>query len=274
MADWRVSKGSKYHGGGAVTASSTGTSVSDNTTVNTKGNWAQIIASTEVEGSGLIVSLSQATQSGDSLIDIAIGAGGSEVVIVENLLFSIVTGSAGGQLYYIPIKIPRGSRISARKQNSVGGTTRGEVLALVVGSQIGSEQPFSRVTTYGADTTDSGGKEVDPGAVAHTKTIVEVAASTTNRIKSLVMAFGQKGSSSLSTATWLVEVMIGAGGSEKVLIPEFALNATATKDTLVPMVVGPLPVDIPAGTRVSIRAQCSITTTPGRQFDVVLYGID
>jgi hypothetical protein len=50
---------------------------------------------------------------------------------------------------------------------------------------------------------------------------------------------------------------------------QFATNACWSPNT-----VGPLPVDIPAGTRIAARMQASITDATDRLMDVIVYGID
>lgn len=105
-----------------------GTAVDPGGTANTKGAYSQIVSSTVADIAGIFVVFDQQNNASGttgatySLIDIAVGASGSEVVIVPNLVLSVFLSGApelfGGFLPYIPIQIPAASRISVRSQSS------------------------------------------------------------------------------------------------------------------------------------------------------------
>lgn len=115
---------------GTTTADSGGTAVDPGTSANTKGSYAQLIASTVEDLVGFMVCIgnqgSTKTSTANALLDIAIGGAAAEQVVLANMP---VTCDSNSELYQpiwspiIPCFIPAGSRIAARAQSSI--TTAG-----------------------------------------------------------------------------------------------------------------------------------------------------
>jgi len=112
---------------GFVSGSTTGTAVTPNATANTKGLYAPLTTSTPVDYLGFLMAIDEGSSTTDhpvdQLWDIAVGAGGSEQIILPNFyaLNSGISGFyIGGQnpvvSHFLPIGIPAGTRISARMQ--------------------------------------------------------------------------------------------------------------------------------------------------------------
>lgn len=114
---------------GENTSNSQGTQVDAGAVANTKGAWAQIVASTSNPYSALSIGLGTASNSalvnGDYLLDIGIGGAGSEVVLTENLYFhsNSSTDTVGFEQCLIPCQIPSAARIAARLQSTVTDVT-------------------------------------------------------------------------------------------------------------------------------------------------------
>ncbi|MGH8575011.1 MAG: hypothetical protein ACREX8_20940, partial [Gammaproteobacteria bacterium] len=72
--------------------------------------------------------------------------------------------------------------------------------------------------------------------------------------------------------TWLIDIGVGAAGSEEVLIADFRVQATAS-ETLVPGSTPVFRVTIPEGFRLAVRAQCLTNDATDRLLSCVLYGI-
>lgn len=254
-------------------AASRGTALTLPGANNTKGAYLQLVAATTFEASGLIVVLGNNQLYTDNLVDIAVGAGGSEQIIASNLLCS--TREKAQAVYYLPIRIPVGSRIAARYQAAdVSGGRVMYATATLLAAPFLPGAPLSQITTYGAATGDSGGTAVDPGGSANTKgSYAQIDASTSRAIRSLIVAFGCANNSALTAAEGLVDVAVGAAASEQIILPDLWIRYS-DQENLAPCVYGPFQVNIPAGTRISVRAQCSITDATDRIFDVVLYGAD
>jgi hypothetical protein len=95
-----------------------GTTITASGSINTKGSYVQLVASTAKDYCGFYIipdcnSVSTATHL---LIDIAIGGAGSELVIVPNWWQAPLLDKMRAS--FIPIRIPSGTRIAARSQSA------------------------------------------------------------------------------------------------------------------------------------------------------------
>lgn len=272
MPDWPWIGGSlQYETGGADATNTRGTTLTRPASNNAKGAWVELIASTALPADLLVLML-RMTVLGDCLVDIGIGAAGSEKVLIPDVLHSGRASFASHVRF--PVRIPVGTRIAARYQVSVYS---GHVLygAVLLGSNPFLPGPgLQRVTAYGVNAGDSGAVGVDPGSVANTKgAYSEVEDSTANPIRLLYIALGIQYNNVMTGGDVLLDVAIGAAGSEKDILSNVWVYAADTEN-YAPAVLGPFPVNIPAGTRLAVRAQSTITDATDRLFDVALYGVD
>lgn len=255
-------------------AASTGINITANATPNTKGSWTTLLASSAFNASAIIIMVAGGNNNQDTLLDIAIGAAASEQVVCENLFAVAGANVKAAGWYYIPIEIPAGTRLSARTQS----TTASNILRLsvcLITSGFNSQSPYGRVsTTYGANTADSGGVNIDPGGTINTDgSWIEIIASTSFYHAQLIVCFSWQLNTSRTSCTWLVDVAIGAAGSEQVIIPDILIAADGTSDLVWPPVTLPFDVNIPEGSRLAIRARCSINDATDRTFDAGIVGI-
>lgn len=272
MPDWSLLGGGARYEASGLTGSE-GVLVTASGSANTKGSYAELIAAVSVEVVALDINLRMTTTNADSLIDIAVGAAGSEQDIISNVLVGGRQGIRTDKMW-VPIRIPNGTRISARIQSSTGSSAI-SVGIVVWGQSFPPSSPLGRITTYGADTIDSGGVSVDPGAVANTKgAYSEVVASTGNEIKMLWMSVGEQANIARTGGDWAFDIAVGAGTSEQIVVPDLLSRLVSTTDSFHGRVYGPYPVQIPSGTRLAVRAQSSVTDATDRLVDVVLYGAD
>lgn len=265
--------GSRVEPIGAGTSS--GTTITAAGSTNTKGSYTQLIAATADPIDLLLITPGAPSAAADYLIDIAIGGAGSEQVIISNLL--ICSGKASGvsanMPLLLPLSIPAGTRIAARCQ----ATTASATIALMLhGLARGllDQSGLSRVTTYGANTADSGGTSVDPGASANTKGAwTQIVASTSAQHTALFVAFGNQVNTVRTSGSWLIDIGIGGAGSEQILIADLFVRGSSSNDTVTTMLTVLLPVAIPAGTRISVRAASDITDATDRLIDAAIYGV-
>lgn len=118
---------------GVTAASTTGVVVTASGTVNTKGSWTQITASCGAMKAALLcIGQDAADATGyDAGLDIGVGAGGSEQIVMPDLYFvggisySSASTTPGTSLQHIllPLEIPSGTRIAARMKASTGSKT-------------------------------------------------------------------------------------------------------------------------------------------------------
>lgn len=239
---------------GTVTTSSNGTALTGGAN-NTKGSYTQLTASTTLDICALAVCLQETNNTTrHCAVDIAVGASGSENVIISNLFVEGGTNGANGQDYLFPINIPAGTRISARAQN--GSATADGPTANVVGfdgsfGQTGSAGidaiGYLSATTYGTLLTAS--------ATANTKgSYVQLSASTPVDYAGFWIRPSLPSGGAGATAG-LVDLAIGASGSELVILPNFQVCCVQPPAT--PHFLGPFWIPIPAGTRIAARMQAT-----------------
>lgn len=254
---------------GADTATSRGTSVTSGG-AHTKGSWTQLDASTAEDTNLLVVAIRMASSGAHSvLVDIGVGAAAAETVVIPNLH---VAGSGQDVNYFaIPVAIPAGSRISAR---SACSTATQACFVTAFSQKAGPlAAPPSTVATYGADTAATRGTNLDPDVVVNTKgSWVQLTASSSADINALVVNVGGQRNTARANATWLIDVAKGGSGSEVVVLSNLVVGQTGGLENIAPMSLPPMVVPtIPAGTRLSVRAQANTTDPTDRTLDILLH---
>jgi hypothetical protein len=219
-----------------------------NTAAHTKGAWQQVIASTAAQGSWLHVNCSafstNATNTA-SLLDIAIGASGSEVAIISN----VAVGGAANTYFTFPVQIPSGSRLSARIQSVVTGGKTGAITLWVVNAGDYSLSPTS-VDVIGTSTATSQGTSFT-GASGNW---VEATASTSQRYRAISFVASTHDSDIATITNSLTEIGVGAAGSEVAFASQrFTSSAGEFIGTAQPFPVDPHGRDIPAGSRLAVK---------------------
>lgn len=251
---------------GSATATSTGTTLTSGA-ANTKGSYTQLVASSAKDTDYIIVGNDMGPSAGSNLsLDLAIGAGGSEVNILSDLFLSDV-GTAFP--YHIPISIPAGSRVSARIQSTAVSDTCKVNVVLCAGNP--QYRGYNKSDTYGFTAATTLGTTVDPGGTANTKgAYSQITTATTRDHYGVMFALDRQGHAALA-ATLLVDLSIGAAASEIVIVPNMLWIAQSSGNP-VPSVTPVIPFHIPSGSRVAIRAQSSANTVTTRLFGVTMYG--
>ncbi len=259
MSDWGyVHSGQITEAAGSVTATSSGTTPATPGSNNTKGAWVELIASTTYDAIGMIVQAFADSASGSFLLDIGIGASGSEVPLIADFQFQRLASAYGGSGQpFIPVHVPRGSRISMRvaASSTVAVPSTRVGVQLIAGS--GGTPIFGRRTaTYGAVSASSEGTLVTAGGTAHTKGAwVALTTSASMDSEWCVLSIMNDGTPGKVN---LIDVAIGASGSEQIIVPNLYLPAAQTYQLTNGKVSFPL--HIPAGARVSVRAQSDVAS--------------
>lgn len=266
MPDWPITR----IGGRTIHQLNNGTA-STNASANVKGNYTDVVTSTSEDCDGIFLALTQPASTVSCLCDLAIGGAGSETIIAANLL--IAGPSRYVQWYYIPIPLAAGTRISVRAQCSTGASSITCRVVTISGGFLATP-PAGIVTTIGANTADSGGTELDAGAVGSTYgSWVQLSASTSVDVHGVAVAIGSINNSAPheSALNNYVELGVGGAGSEQVIL-ELPIGSTAVSGAY----WGPppalwWPVSIPAGQRLAARAKSNSTDATDRKFDVIAY---
>lgn len=261
---------------GAVTASARGIAIPGPSSTFTKGTWVQVTASTATDCDWVLIYIETQNSAGANLCtDIGIGGSGSEIVIIPNLLVS--SYAAQGIRWLLPVSIPAGTRIAARIASSATNDQINMGLMTLSDTSL-SMGVASAVDTYGVNTSTNLGVAIDAGGTANTKgAYVQITSSVTNDLAGFILVFDTQNASTGNTAviTWLVDIAIGASGSEVVIMPNLFIVGTYSSgfSTLYAPGIPYLPIQIPAGTRVAARAECSVNASPDRVIGISLNGV-
>lgn len=264
----------RYASFGVLSASSQGTLVTASGTPLAKGAWAQLLASTLFDAAGFWVAIAPTNTNTAYNIDIGIGGSGSETVIVADLIAMVNSGSTMIRPnYFIPIGIPAGSRLVARcAAQNASNTCR--ISGQLYGAGLHSPPTFSLMTAYGLDATDLQGVQIDPGGTINTKgAYSEITSGTARDHRAIMMVQTGQNNTAQVDHRHVIDVAIGASSSETIVIPDLQATVAAGEDMPVPMIYPLFPLNIPAGTRLSVRAQADINDATDRLFDVLIYGL-
>lgn len=244
--------------GNGVNTTAAGTTITPSASANTKGAYAQLIASTAAPTREAVVHLyanvGQSTPGTSWLVDIAIGASGSEVVVMSNLcVFTPVQYLHGFLSIALPISIPAGSRISARCQTNIASSTdtiKAKLMTFRQGFGGGGVDNLntSLATGFGTTVTPANGSK---------SAYVQLIAATARAYKGVFFSIDHQNTNGAYYATYQFDFAIGAAGSEVIFLPDWFIGDSGNFFYLdkVPF----LSVSIPLGSRISVRAQANDT---------------
>lgn len=255
-----------------TTASSTALTVTAtaSATPHTKGTWTEAIASTSADVYGLELNLDNTFVSATdtaSLLDVGVGASGSETVVVPNVQTGFANRAAA--TWTFPIFIRAGSRIAIRSQSVVASKTTTVYIRGLADRGLAS--PASYTYSYGADTATSHGTTLtDSGAQSVKGPWSELAAATDERLAAILISHGNGGDLSLQGTYTAVDVAIGAAGSESVVATNLYVSGQ-TNESFYPIAYRNVAVDIPAGVRLAVRYANNSGASSG--VDVIVHGI-
>lgn len=275
MSDWGWVEGvQRGADAGADTASSLGTTITAPGSNNTKGSYSQLIATAPFDVGGMLVSgyFSHASGTVHGLADIAIGAAASEQVLLPNLLFHR-TSSSGKPTppVLFPCSIPAGSRIAARYQASSGSGSILQLAATLL--PAGGAYPIRSgvCTVHGAVTATSKGTQVDPGGSANTKgAYAQLVASTVRHSRWAVLTVSEDAAAA-GLASWMLDLAIGAAASEQIVVPNILFTGYQDNQAALGVHRVFIPLALPAGSRVAVRAQSTNTASTFRELSVTLH---
>lgn len=272
MPDWPAPGGSRYEIAG-FGSSSTGIAVAAAGSANTKGAWVQLLAATarQAEEVDLIIQINAGTLL-SWLVDFGIGANPNEQAIVQNLLVCRAVDQRCVHLR-LPLRIPAGSRLSARSQcNVASGTVNCSAQLHAPGTL--SPPGAGRIDAHGALTASSRGTIIDGGGTANTKgawAVLDTATGYDYRALGLMFAHGLNATRAVQ-CNFRVDIGVGPAGQEQVILPDLIVCASPDL-AATPPALGPFPVLLPEGSRLVARCACSNATANDRVLDVAAYGV-
>ena len=235
-----------------------------------KGSWVSL-GTASADFSGIRLEMKgQSTNNAAFLFDLRVG--GSDTVF-ENLLMGNKTGSAfEPSSIVIPFSGASSDAIELR-----GQTDNTSSRTVTFAAQLLTDVPWTPTTTtgsYGADTANTAGVSIDPGAVADTEgTKVELTTSggLDHDTDYLVLAI-RNPSTAIAVAKWRLRLYTGASGGTSTGV-ETIVCAGSTTDHFADAWI-PLWVDrtvFASGTRVWISAQSDETDATDRLVEATLH---
>lgn len=258
-----------------VGPNATGTNVAGpNGAANTKGSYTELVSSMGTTTNRIVVTVRTVAPSDmlQVLIDFATGSAGAEVVKIPNLGIDNAECEGTGSIT-IPWEVRSGSRVAARIQsNSAVIETVNMSLTACAG---GGMRGMTSLVNYGANTSDSGGQQVDPGGTTNTKgSYAQVTASTSALMQWAMLDVTSGGDSTPLSVGWCVDVATGAGGAETVLWSDVRCGRRDVQTSAfnyAGRLQGALTY-IPASTRIAARASASQNDASARKIDVLILG--
>jgi hypothetical protein len=249
-------------------ASTQGTSVTPGT--SNKGNWAQLIASTTSDTYGLVIcvnSNSASSASRNTITDIGLGASGSEIVLVPDLVSGNAAGyTLGGGWYYFPIFIPKGTRIAARGQGTVTTAYRVYIQTL--------QRPLNPSQVRKASYVDALGVSGVNGTTVTSGTTNEGAwvslGTTASRLWWWQVGIQVVNTdTSHNTSAYHIDLAVGDNTTKDFIIQDLQFITNASEYSSNPPLSAGVEFPCPAGSEIWVRAQCSGSTDPLR---IIAYG--
>lgn len=254
---------------GSGTAGSWSVNVPTGGSAHTKGaTWTQLVASTPIDSDFLKLRFGGHNSTGvasPALMDIAIGADGSETVILSNIDIGF---HAVHHTMMFPVFIPAGTRITAKAQGARTATNIATSVILYGAMGIvGGQYTAQKWTTYGVDAANSRGTLIQPNATANQwGAWAEIATTTADH--DWWNLWAAPGADTISRAvTNLIQVAVGPDTT--------AASACATNNTLLlttsqlgstseiqidQEVTLPTYAQVPSGTKLWARLQTNNTT--------------
>lgn len=242
-------------------------------TVTANAGWDEVIASTDADADHVVIYINYESQGAgaveENLISVGVGAAASEQTIIENIpLSGRVSTTRTMDALSFPVQVPAGSRVSV-KVDADTATVIGIGVKLFKGNE--KSFAFSGAKAFG-DTANFSGTAVDPGGAANTKgSWVELDASCSDTIRGFWIHVGVNENLTIGVnSTTFIDIGIGAAASEQIIVPDHYTYATTAEDGSASLFYD---IEIPSGTRISARSQCTDTDATDRVRTVALVGL-
>ena len=233
-------------------------------TLHTKGAWTQMTASLATESALLVMNfreLGVANTETSMLIDIGVGASGSETVIVPDL--AIGGAQAGGNngtaqlCVWIPVRIASGTRVAIRCQAAIASDGCSSGFSFFGFAGTNALVPVS-VDVLGTSTTTSRGTAMSGASGSY----VEIVASTSQRYRAIVIVPSVPTNNVTTARVVRYTAAFGAAGAEVDIGSSLAeYNTNEAVRSFGPSPIIPIGCNIPAGSRLAVKHD--ISANPG-----------
>lgn len=231
--------------------------VATSATANTMGAWAQMYSATPFDAVGFTFDFQPQANGSQHVVQVGLGAAGAEVVWFEMPVANEGFATSLHHMLYVPLNIPRGTRVSVRTQKSTATATANNVAAILLHPRS-TFQPigFNGVEYVNAPSlatslcpTTFEGSSASSGTVG---TIAEITSATTYAWKALSIRFGGNDASSLANNNPAFSLMLRVGSSNGNRVAGYYPVTAATRGVIT-ATIGPFPCDLPAGSRLLLE---------------------
>lgn len=237
-----------------------GTSVTP--AVGSKGSWAQVISSLTDDTFGLIICINNnntSAASRNSVMDVGIGASGSEVVLIADLICGNAVNynvNGGGIWYYFPVAIPAGTRIAIRAQSTVATAFNCFIQAMQKPQNPSMFKACAYVETIGMATLPQGTGQYSPGTTAEGAWQLLGTLTRDNWFWQIGAQVASADTTHNANAIHL-DLAYGDATNKDILLDSILLNTNTTEGAVNAVSVIGAGGFVPAGTNIYARAQAS-----------------
>ena len=243
-----------------------GTRATAGGSANTKGSWSQVTASLPHDAYGFWLTMAGTATSAtstDGLLDIGIGTGGSEVVLVPDLLAGwLGSPTQGPRTLFIPIFIPKGTLVAIRNQGVLAADTVDCMFHFKSGDPANRGLLFSGCDAYGIVSASSAGLAHTPGNTGAESTWANIG-SATSKSYGAILPLIQSSNTTTTAIAYHWELGIGS-----VTLAEWYYMGNTGEYLNGPFPAEPAAVNIASGAQLQVRAEASGTAIA---FDVAAY---
>jgi len=260
----RQSQPVPFFDGSALTWLASTTSIVSATsggTANSAGAWVQLMAASAVASTDTISMLflqtmaasASTTNDNSTLIDIGVGASGSEAVVAQDIAVGGLSTTGAMQLA-LPVRISGATRIAFRSRCATASRANQRSTAFHVFSAPFADRIPTSLDTLGTSQSTSSGTAMSGAA----GTWVQITSATSRDYQALILVpSGPANNTGGSTSANRLDLGIGAAGSE-VVISSVIADVSGTNGIIqcnygLPGLVGVCGRAIPAGTRIAVR---------------------
>lgn len=234
-------------------------------TPHTAGDWVEVDPSLSADAAGVVVTLTAATNASgadtSTLLEIGTGAAASEVVWAT---VGIGYRTLNAQMV-VPGLLAAGTRVAVRCRSVITLKTVSAAYAFTPAKSVALGAP----STYGADTATSHGVTLTaPGSLNTKSAWTEITASTAADIAALLVSVQGAAATALSGSGVLIDIAVGAAGSEVAVITDVYLHGDAS-ERYDPRSLLTYGLAISAGSRIAARYQRASTNNV---VDLILVG--
>lgn len=183
---------------------------------------------------------------------------------VRNLIVQSPSQLSAGLTFHIPMAIPTGATIYVRcQQNTTTANNTLDVAITGLADGVDGSPAYGICTSYGTLTTGTQqrGTAVTAGTAPTLGGWVDLTsiAPLSHPVRALILSMFTIGAIA-STARIYWDIGLGVPADPPtVLIPNIAQAVSSTHDQYIPQIIGPIPVQIPAGKSISVRGTHSIS---------------